>query len=521
MSYKVVIPTAGAGNMAGPMSGQINPALAGIGNKPVISYIIEQFPKDASFVIILGYKEDQVRDYLTMAHEDTKFEFRTVDRFEGEGAGLGRTLLCCEDLLQEPFIFCSDDTIVESKIPLPDHNWMGYMDGGETDQYRCIQLDSSDNVSEITAKGAKGENFLPYIGLAGIKDYKTFWESMKTGAPEIGESIGLRALIPSGVKGHYFNWSDTGNEKSFEDAKKTLAFDAPVILEKPDEAIWFVNGKVIKFSLDENFIKNRAERAKNLQPYVPEILASSKNMYMYAMIQGREMSRVANPAMFYNFLEYMKGFWTVHKLDAAQMQNFKKGVHKFYRDKTIDRVNQYFTRFEENDEADEINGRTCPKLMDILKKVDWDWLAEGVPVRFHGDLHFENMLITEDSKRPFILLDWRQDFAGDLSTGDIYYDLAKLAHGLIISHQLIHQELFSIDKEGAVITYDFLRKHSQIECLDILEEWTLAQGYSHEKTMIITALIFLNIAALHTYPYSRLLFYLGKNMLWQYLQAKE
>ena len=38
---------------------------------------------------------------------------------------------------------------------------------------------------------------------------------------------------------------------------------------------------------------------------------------------------------------------------------------------------------------------------------------------------------------PFSLLDWRQNFGRSYVFGDIYYDLAKLHHGLIISHDFI------------------------------------------------------------------------------------
>ena len=38
-------------------------------------------------------------------------------------------------------------------------------------------------------------------------------------------------------------------------------------------------------------------------------------------------------------------------------------------------------------------------------------------------------------------------------------------------------------------------------------------GYDVKKVEILTALIFLNIARFHHYPYCHLLFYLGKNLL--------
>ena len=153
-----------------------------------------------------------------------------------------------------------------------------------------------------------------------------------------------------------------------------------------------------------------------------------------------------------------------------------------------------------------------PTLAALLNTIDWDWLADGLPGRFHGDFHFENILWNPDS-RSFTFLDWRQDFGGGLSTGDIYYDFAKLLHGMIISHELIAGNFYRVEWPGAEIEYDFHRKQILVECERHFERWLETEGYDKKKVRMLTALIYLNIAALHHYPYSLLLFSLGKAML--------
>ena len=54
----------------------------------------------------------------------------------------------------------------------------------------------------------------------------------------------------------------------------------------------------------------------------------------------------------------------------------------------------------------------------------------------------------------FTFLDWRQDFAGLINYGDIYYDLAKLLHGLIVSHRLINNNYFQINQLGNNIQFE-------------------------------------------------------------------
>ena len=72
-----------------------------------------------------------------------------------------------------------------------------------------------------------------------------------------GESFGLQKMLEDNIDfdAIQFDWYDAGNIEILEKAKKLLKpKDSPNILDKPDEAIWFVNDSVIKFSIDENFI---------------------------------------------------------------------------------------------------------------------------------------------------------------------------------------------------------------------------------------------------------------------------
>ena len=199
-----------------------------------------------------------------------------------------------------------------------------------------------------------------------------------------------------------------------------------------------------------------------------------------------------------------------------------KSCLKFYKDKTNSRIDEYFKRFNNSDSDKEvINGTKVPSIKSLLDSIEWGWISDGVSVRFHGDLHFENILINETVDGiPFSLLDWRQNFNGEYEYGDIYYDLAKLYHGLIISHDFINQNFYNYTREMNYVYYDFHRKNTNIECERILEKYVKERELDWSKVKIITALIFLNIAGLHHYPYCHLLFYLGKNLLYKGLRGE-
>lgn len=516
MKYKVLIASAGLGNRLKGITKNVNKALISIAHKPAISYIIEKFDEDIEFVVPVGYKAQTVKDYLHLAYPKRKITFIDIDLFEGEGSGLGYTILQCEKHLQCPFIFSSNDTIVLEDIKPPHHNWMGQAQTDNNSQYRTIRTEKR-NVAEICAKGAEGD-VKAYIGLAGIYDYKEFWTAMKKGGNqgsiEIGESFGLRALIDMGIEPIDFTWFDTGNIEQLNKTRRFFAKNIDAnILEKEEEAIWFVGEKVIKFSVDKDFIKDRVQRAKSLDSFIPKITDSTLSMYSYDKVKGEVFSKNPTVSTFKYYLDWMEKFWIKKELDKKQEKEFQSVCMDFYKEKTYKRVKQYFTTFEQLDSEEIINGNKVSKIFELLDKVDWEDLSNGIPVRFHGDLHFENILINTEGKSPFTLLDWRQNFGGIMEYGDIYYDLAKLNHGIIMSHELVDKKLFEVKHKLNNIHYDFLRKQNLVDCEHYFKEWIESQGYDYKRVRLLTALIYLNIATLHHYPYSLLLFYLGKNML--------
>ena len=71
---KILIPTSGLGARLGNLTRYTNKALIKIGDKAVISHIIDLYPHD-EFVITLGYYGDHVKQFLEMAYPDKKFEY--------------------------------------------------------------------------------------------------------------------------------------------------------------------------------------------------------------------------------------------------------------------------------------------------------------------------------------------------------------------------------------------------------------------------------------------------------------
>ena len=515
MPQTVLIPTAGTGSRLGGLTSFLNKSLVSVSNKPAICFLIDKFPLETEFVIPVGYKSNLVIDFLELAYPNRNFKFIEIELYEGEGSGLGLTITSCKEYLQKPFIFMSCDSLVLEDIPKAEYDWMGYGHAKNHKNFRTVYVDG-DIVMDICEKNADiSKNHYPYIGIAGINSYAAFWENMELGAEDsiqVGESFGLRSLLPKKIIAHEFTWNDTGSLEGLEESRLLYKEkDSPNILDKANEAIWFVEEKVIKFSDDKDFIQNRVLRAKEIEKFIPTIIDHRQNMYLYNKFEGEVLSKVITNPLFDKFLEFSSEFWEIRQLNDSETSLFKEKCHEFYKDKTLDRVGLFFSNFDHKDREGLINDVYAPKIEDLFQEVDWENLSDGIPGRFHGDFHFENILWSKEKNR-FVLLDWRQEFGGSLATGDIYYDFAKLLHGMIVSHQMIDNENYVVSWEEDVHV-DILRNQRLVECEERFYSWLSKNNYDVSKVKILTSLIYLNIAALHHYPYSHFLFYLGKLML--------
>lgn len=522
MNYKVCILTAGAGTRMGELS-NINKAVLPVNFKAVISHIVEKFPKEIECVIAVGHKKETVKDYLSLAHPERKFTFVEIDKYIGPGTGPGYSLLACKDNLRCPFIFFAADTLVIEDIPEPDKNWFGIAPVKETEKYCTVKI-KNNLVYQLDDK-IKNDNKFAFIGLAGVYNYEIFFEALEKNNEIIGGEIqvsnGFRKLVEHSLTPIGFTWFDTGTRENYRETNTSFT-SGPKQFDfskgKGDEFLYFVNGKVIKFFADEKIATNRCLRGKSsLKGLCPEIEGQRGSFYSYKKIDGQTLYSVLNQQTVRNFLLWAKAnLWKKIELSEPEQEEFKLACKRFYIDKTMKRLKDFYEQTNIEDGHTYINGVYTPPLKDLLEKIDWDYITEGIPSNFHGDLQFDNVLVIRDTisnLEKFILLDWRQDFAGLTHVGDLYYDLAKLYGGKLISYQLIKDRMFTFDMSGASVYYNYHIKNDLVEARDEYELFISKNSYDLKKIKTITALIFLNMSPLHKDPFDLMLYYMGKSML--------
>ncbi len=505
MSFKVLITTSGTGSRLGELTDFTNKSLIRVGNKPSISYIIENYPTNVKFVITLGHYGNHVREFLEMVYPDRSFEFVIVDKFKGLGSSLVYSILQAKENLQCPFIFHACDTILSESYSLLDAVECNFCIGSEVEdssQYSTLMI-SGDEVVKINEKGELNYD-AAYVGVCGIKDYELFWHDLdelhrkNNATSSLFEGNIINKMLNK-VKFSFIKtsgWFDTGNVGELEKARKRFAASAEV-LEKKEESIYFFKNHVVKFFHNQQVAHHRVNRGRHLGSIVPKIVDFKNNFYKYEKVHGELFSKVVTADSFSDLLYWSKeNLWK--KKDTQKIDDL---CYKFYVEKTISRINKYTSKY--GDTSQTINGLIVPKATELLNEIDNKWLCSGVSCQFHGDFILDNILQIKDG---FCLLDWRQDFGGHLEIGDIYYDLAKLNHNLVVNHEIVNKNLF----DHTEATCHILCNSTLISCKKILQNFVEESELDFKKVEVLTSLIWINMAPLHEYPFDKFLFNFGK-----------
>jgi choline kinase len=506
VEYKVLITTSGLGSRLGNLTKFTNKSLVRIGDKPVISHIIDTYPEDVEFVVTLGHYGSHVKQYLTLAHPKRKFEFVEVDVYMGEGSSLLYSISLCEEYLQSPFIFHACDTILpKNYIQDVDFstNWSVGGVGHSSQSYRTINC-VNGKIASINEKGEQNFDFV-YVGVSGIFEYEVFWNTCRSilqtvKTSDLSDCHVIRKMSDFSVV-DINEWYDIGNIDSLKITREKHPASVHV-LDKEDENIFIFNDFVIKFFANKKICYDRVLRVNSLGNLVPKLLGSTENFYKYEYAHGGLLSETVNLGKFASLLNWSKENLWIQKEDLSYEHN----ALTFYKDKTFMRVEKFLEKYHLIDQEDYINGIMVPKMETLLSKIDFSSIIGPAPTGFHGDFILDNILETTNG---FTLIDWRQDFNGSIDAGDMYYDLAKLNHNLTLNHEMLYKNYFKIDFVNG-INCDVYIKKSLIDCKEVLKEFCNINQINFNNIELLTSLVWINMSPLHDHPLDMFLYYFGK-----------
>jgi NDP-sugar pyrophosphorylase family protein len=511
---KVLITTSGIGKRLGNITNFFNKSLVRLGNKLAICYIIEKFDKNKTdFIITLGFKGHLVKEFLETAYQNYNFTFVNIDNFDGIGSSLIYSLLQTQKYLKCPFYFFCCDSIINDDILINNNinkNYLFLAKSNESSLYSSVNICNN----EIIKINSKGEQIFDYVytGISYIYDYEPYWKEMNilynnnSNNKNLSDVDVIRLLIFNNHKFYYEilnEWYDIGNIKSLNIALNKFKCDYN-ILHKNNETICFIEDKVIKFINNKYDNLNKIKRGKKLYPIVPKILNEGEYSFAMEKINGITLSQIKIYGEIYKLLNWSYEHLWINKQINDEFINI---CNKFYKIKTYERLNDFKTNNIFND-YEIINGIFTGKIDNILSKIDWDSLNTNEFYQYHGDFILDNIILSNNNYK---LIDWRQDFGGNINHGDMYYDLAKLRHNIIFNHNNVNNNLFEVIViNNNEITIDIKCNYLLIKQLEDFDKFVLEKNLNLNKIKILTSLIWLNMSPLHEYNISQFLFYFSK-----------
>lgn len=513
---KVLITTSGLGSRLAEYTEFTNKSLVPVGDKPTIARIIESYPIGTEFVVTLGYRGNLVKDFLELAYPEKDFTFVWVENYSGKGSSLGYSMLQAATYLQSPFVYHAGDTVLTdtSNFIGTGGNWLAGVKDERSDLYVSFDV-SGGNVQRIYDKGQDSFDFI-YPGVMGVEDYSEYWNALESAVVQAKESDsvidldGAKSMISSGVSFSSIpinGWLDTGTISNLQKAQQELGTKLPTLMKR-DEAIFLVNGKVIKFFSDSEINLRRVRRSELLAPGVPQVIETKNNWYTYKYREGKTLGESPLKADIRQVLEWADRTWWSRKLpETFDHKLFENTVRRFYIEKTMSRTHEFEQRFGEEDIPRTINGLHCDSIKNLVEIIDQDSLLVGIPGLIHGDFVLDNIVMTSNGP---LGIDWRHDFAGDLEIGDIQYDLAKLLHSCHVSHRILLSDQYKLHQEGKQWTVDLLKESSLLEIAEEVKIFATSKGYDFDQIQLIAPLIWINMAPMMTAKIGKFLFSLGQ-----------
>jgi hypothetical protein len=202
--------------------------------------------------------------------------------------------------------------------------------------------------------------------------------------------------------------------------------------------------------------------------------------------------------------------WLKEELWLPLNVDISKNLDEFYKNKTSTRIELLGNKLKTQTYNPKIiNGIKVKSWQYYYEKIDWNLLiTNSKPSFIHGDLQFDNIIYEQITNR-FSLIDWRYDFSGLKSIGDLYYDFAKMLGGIHMNYQEIKKGNFDFKFKNNTVVMEIPIVNDSKDLISILEDCAKDFQLDINKVKALVPLIFWNMAPLHKEPFSNLCWCLG------------
>lgn len=224
MTYKLFITTSWTWSRLWELTKDTNKALIKLWWKEIISHIIDSYPEDIEIVITLWYHWEKVKDFLDKKYKNRKINYVIIDKFEWIWSSLWYSILKARDLLNCPFIFHCNDTIVNNYTPSVENNWAWWYKVSDSSQYTTFKVKDDNIILYNTNKWALNFDYA-HIWLAWIYEYEKFFDILEEiyidnpNDSSLNDVYVLDKMLKTWSNINFIEfstWLDTGNLKSLE-----------------------------------------------------------------------------------------------------------------------------------------------------------------------------------------------------------------------------------------------------------------------------------------------------------------
>ncbi|AGH96555.1 aminoglycoside phosphotransferase family protein [Pseudobdellovibrio exovorus] len=439
--------------------------------KALISHVLEKCSDKDTFFVVTDNMSSQIQDYLSVAHPDCQFSYLNSSTKE------------IKDWLtrlpkEEKILLVSADFIIHSDVASSPSNWIGVCGNS----LACaLQLD-----------------VLQLLWVLDNRPNITLDISLEETAQAIKDQFKTEQILMAAT-----------NVSSEESLHNMNSLEAAYDFGKPDEQLYIFNNRVVKFFEDSRVAQCRVEKSRLVSNIFPEIERHQNSFFSYKYQPGLTLYRDSSLERFKQLIHWLENnLWRDISNGHVNIQDICK---KFYYDKTLHRVQQFNKKYS-NFNIQIVNSKRIRPLPELFKIFPWKDVFAGHPSFIHGDLQPDNIIFDKE-KNKFCLIDWRQDFGGEISYGDIYYDFAKLWAGINVNYDSIKQSKFSyLESENSCEIFYEGHEHKE-EVMHYLENFIADRGFSVARVRLLAALIYINMSALHKNPFDKMLYVLGQQLL--------
>jgi len=497
----VLIAAAGSGTRMQDVVPGLHKGLLPYKSRPIIWHLINQVPSHLQVAVLLGFKSEQIRDFLDLAFPDRNIRYVYVDDWESEKSGTGYSLLQAENYLAESFWYLPCDGLIATldydidKTQQVDYIFTKDIDGKDALIYTWFSY-SEDGLLETNFKvPTVKKSVSAFTGVMRICHGKAFFERLHSSKSKefVSAISGKSRLI------EVESWQDFGSPTKYtEEINLTGDFN----FAKQNEITFELPDSIVKWWNDQSIPEKKLAKTNQQINLYPTGLQTKSQFLIYKRVEGETLYKSISPVIFTKLLEELKShFWRISS------EEINSDLQTFYFKKTHERLKLMLDQgLGELESISVVNGINVPAWKDCFADLDFQQIISRASTStIHGDLQFDNVIYDKETSQ-FRLIDWRPTFGEQLILGDIYYDFAKLLGGIRMNYSQVK-----------VNNFDFaILKKNQVELLiptapfsetleAILSDFVESLGFSFQHVKSLVPLIYLNMAPLHESPFRELL----------------